>query len=209
MAIRNIDRVPLRSKPSSFSEDMEWLLSNLAGWTVEVNETATEVAELAEQTNSDAVSLAANTPVVLASANFKGLWSSLLGALNVPASVYHVGGYWMLASNLADVTAKEPSVDPEWVMLNLGREYINASKSIFMGDFLVDTSAGAVTLTLPDSPNLGYTCTFIDVAGTWETNNLTLARNGETIMGLAENMTANVSNIQFTIWYNGSDWRLI
>ena len=115
MAIRNIDRVPLRSNPSSFSEDMEWLLSNLAGWTVEVNETASEVELLAEQTNIDAISLAENTPSVLAIANFKGTWANLAGPLNIPATVYHLGMYWVLSSNVADVTTVAPSVSPIWL----------------------------------------------------------------------------------------------
>ena len=115
MPIRNIDRVPLRSNPSSFSEDMEWLLSNLAGWTVEVNETATEVAALAEQTNNAAISLAANTPSVLAIANFKGAWANLVGPFNIPSTVFHLGTYWTLAADVPDIAAVEPSVSSVWL----------------------------------------------------------------------------------------------
>ena len=36
----------------------------------------------------------------VASANFKGAWSSLTGALNIPASVTHNGYLWILLNNL-------------------------------------------------------------------------------------------------------------
>ena len=53
---------------------------------------------------------------ITSAANFKGLWSSLTGPLNIPASVYHLSQYWNLASNLADVTLKVPGTDPEWIV---------------------------------------------------------------------------------------------
>ena len=130
MTIRNIDRVPLRSKPSSFSEDMEWLLSNLAGWTVEVNETATEVAELAEQTNNDAISLAENTPSVLAIANFKGTWANLTGPIGVPSTVSHLGTYWTLGSDVPDITTVEPSVSPIWLPTGQSNHIFNLNNGI-------------------------------------------------------------------------------
>lgn len=52
--------------------------------------------------------------VAIASANFKGAWSTLTGALAVPASVFHSGGLWLLLSDVADVTAKVPGVAAEW-----------------------------------------------------------------------------------------------
>ena len=130
MAIRNLVRVPLRSNPSSFSEDMEWLLSNLVGWTTEVNETADEIELLAFQTNSDALSLAENTPSVLAVANFKGLWSSLSGTLNVPATVYHLGVYWVLASNVADVSTAVPGTSSSWIAFPMGNHLYNVNHGI-------------------------------------------------------------------------------
>lgn len=40
------------------------------------------------------------------------------------------------------------------------------------------------------------------------TNNLTVGRNGSTIMGLAENMTVSENNVEFTLVYSGSTWAL-
>jgi hypothetical protein len=51
-------------------------------------------------------------------ANYKGLWSSLTGALAIPASVYHLSKYWTLTTSLTDVTAKVPGTAPEWTEFN-------------------------------------------------------------------------------------------
>lgn len=90
-----------------------------------------------------------------------------------------------------------------------GMIYVNSSSSVSPGSYLVDTSAGGFTLTLPASPNRGDTLTLIDAMGTWAAANFILARNGKTIMAKAEDLTVNVSDQQFSIWYNGSDWRLV
>ena len=55
--------------------------------------------------------------LAVASANFKGNWSSLTGALNIPATVYHSGEYWNLLANVADVTAHTPGVSANWALL--------------------------------------------------------------------------------------------
>lgn len=52
--------------------------------------------------------------VAIASAHFKGAWSTLTGALAVPASVFHNGAFWVLLSDVANVTAKVPGVAAEW-----------------------------------------------------------------------------------------------
>ena len=77
------------------------------------------------------------------------------------------------------------------------------------GDYLlVDTSGGAFTITLPITPAANATVYFQDAKGTFSTNNLTVARNGQTIMGLSENLTASTDDYGFGLIYNGSDWRI-
>lgn len=87
--------------------------------------------------------------------------------------------------------------------------YVNAPGGISSKIYLVDTSSGAFTLTLPATPSTGMAITFIDAAATWGNNNFILGRNGKTIMGQSADLIVNVSNQEFTIWYNGSDWRLV
>ena len=67
-----------------------------------------------------AVTCTGLTNVAAAAANYKGLWSTLTGALNMPASVSHNGNYWALNANLADVTAATPGVSASWQPLNIG-----------------------------------------------------------------------------------------
>ena len=57
----------------------------------------------------------------------------------------------------------------------------------------VNTTSGAVTVTLPASPTAGQLVQVTDYAGTWTTNNVTVSRNGLNINGVAANYTLNVS----------------
>jgi hypothetical protein len=65
----------------------------------------------------------------------------------------------------------------------------------------IDTTSGTVTVTLPASPNQGDEIRFIDVAGTFDTNNLTIARNGKPIQGDAANMTVSTERAAFSLVY--------
>jgi hypothetical protein len=77
------------------------------------------------------------------------------------------------------------------------------------GGFLADTTAAAWTGLLPPAPAKGDSVELTDPFGTWGTNNLTVNRNGKTIMGQAANLICNVSGESFRLIYNGAgDWRL-
>jgi hypothetical protein len=86
---------------------------------------------------------------------------------------------------------------------------ISTTYTAAVGDkILANTSAGSFTITLPASPATGQTVEFQDSFGTWGVNALTIGRNGNTIMGLAEDMVASNTNMGFGLVYNGSDWRI-
>ena len=53
----------------------------------------------------------------------------------------------------------------------------------------VNTTSGAVTVTLPASPSAGQIVQITDYAGTFATNSCTVARNGSNILGFAQNAT--------------------
>ena len=81
-----------------------------------------------------------------------------------------------------------------------------AAVTLFAGQkVLVDTSASAITLTLPASPSLGNEVRIIDATGNSATNNITVARNGSNIMGLAEDFIINIDEAAFgLVYFNAS-----
>jgi hypothetical protein len=112
---------------------------NASGTNVYAN--AVEAAEAAE---AAAVSEAAAAAVVIdaeahrdaaaALANYKGLYTAQVGALAIPASVYHLTTFWALTENVADVTLEVPGTSTKWVAVTSGRG-------------AEEPAAGSVTLT--------------------------------------------------------------
>jgi hypothetical protein len=72
----------------------------------------------------------------------------------------------------------------------------------------VNTTGGAVTATLPATPTTGIAIFFADAGGAYATNNLTINRNGQTIMGSATNLTVSTDNQSVGLFYNGTTWRI-
>ena len=67
--------------------------------------------------------------------------------------------------------------------------------------YFVNTSSNAITCTLPASPTIGDFISFIDYAGTFDTNNFTVARNGNPIQGSATDLTVATERAGFTLVY--------
>ena len=67
--------------------------------------------------------------------------------------------------------------------------------------YFVNTTSGPLTLTLPTSPTLGDTISFVDYAGTFDTNNLTVARNGHNIQGVAADLTVSTERAGLSLVY--------
>ena len=65
--------------------------------------------------------------------------------------------------------------------------------------YFVNTSSIAITATLPATPTIGDSASFIDYAGTFDTNNLTIARNGKNIQGAAADLTVSVERAGLTL----------
>jgi hypothetical protein len=116
-------------------------------------------------------------------------------------------GVLLSANNLSDLTN-----------ISLARANLGVTAPIFVNTVTSNTTlqagatyrinAAGLTLTLPASPISNDTIHIIDGGGITLANPPTLARNANTIMGIAQNMTINVPGIDFTIWWTGSDWRL-
>jgi len=78
---------------------------------------------------------------------------------------------------------------------------VNSNERIF-----ADATAGAFTLTLPSSPSVGDTIQVLDVAGIFSTNNVTVARNGNKIQNLSEDLILNLNNAAVTMIFSGSTY---
>jgi hypothetical protein len=113
----------------------------------------------------------------------------------------------------SSVSRFEGYTGTQWADVSGANPYIERSSgyNAVAGDrIFVNTSAAAITITLPGSPVLGDTIRFIDGTGTMSINNLTIDRNGRNIMGLAENLTIDSENAAFSlVYYNTTyGWRL-
>ena len=70
--------------------------------------------------------------------------------------------------------------------------------------YFCDTTSAAFTATLP-AGTIGDECTFVDYAGTFDTNNLTIGRNGsDKINGSAADLTVAVERAAFTLVFTDS-----
>ena len=100
-----------------------------------------------------------------------------------------------------------------WTGLGGGNPWASTATNITIAAndrYFVDTSGGAKTITLPASPQVGDQVSLIDLAGTFDTNNLTIARNSLKIMGDTTDMTVDVEHSGIQLVYTGAThgWKL-
>ncbi len=83
---------------------------------------------------------------------------------------------------------------------------VTTNHTVSSGEILlIDTSGGTeLTLTLPASPRQGDRVNLIDVAGTTATTKAIIARNGNKIANLAEDLDFDVKNASLELFYSGS-----
>lgn len=89
-------------------------------------------------------SAAISAATAMASANFKGNWLGLSGAMAVPASVRHSGKYWMLLSGVANVAASEPGVNADWAEIVFGLGDVQGPASATAGNLAVLNATGKI-----------------------------------------------------------------
>ena len=76
--------------------------------------------------------------------------------------------------------------------------------------YFLNTTGNAITATLPASPTLGDEISFADYAGTFDSYNLTVARNGKKIQGATADLTVSTERAAFTLVFtdNTQGWLL-
>jgi hypothetical protein len=67
--------------------------------------------------------------------------------------------------------------------------------------YFVNTTCGAVTVTLPASPTAGDVVAFKDYAGQWNTNSVTLCNNGNKINGICSTASLSTQNQSVSLIY--------
>ena len=93
----------------------------------------------------------------------------------------------------------------------LSAKTITTTYSAASGEQLFcDTNGGGFTVTLPGSPSAGDVIRFFDLRKTFDSNALTLGRNGKLIQGDSANMTVSTEGVAFDIVYSGDTygWRI-
>lgn len=73
------------------------------------------------------------------------------------------------------------------------------------GIYGINTATSAVTVTLPADPKVGTWVKLYDEAANWHRINATVARNGQKIMGLSENMALNIQGDNVKLQFIGGE----
>ena len=114
----------------------------------------------------------------------------------------------------SDIEGPEFSDSTTWRAMKSGFYYNDVTSNITAATwncYFVDTNGGARTITLPNSGLIkGDTIRFLDLRKTFDTNALTIARNGQPIQGDAADLTVNTEGAAFDlIWHSSTyGWRI-
>ncbi len=115
MTIPTLDPPLATDDVATFNSKAADFVTDLVTWTTEVNSTATTIATNASTASTAATTASSASAAAVGAANFVGAWSSLSGALAIPASVSHSSKVWLLTASVADVTAHTPGVSANWL----------------------------------------------------------------------------------------------
>ena len=112
-----------------------------------------------------------------------------------------------VASTTGDALTSDTSGNLSWTTIAGGFTWVVKTTTytgVANDGIFADTSGGAWTLSLP-AGTLGDEIGIVDYAGTFDSNNLTVAPNGsEKIQGTAASLTCSVERAGFTLVYSGS-----
>ena len=103
-------------------------------------------------------------------------------------------------------------VGPTGPQPDINYTVVSSNTTLQAADLIAaDTSGGSFTLTLPLNPSNGDAVDIFDFSDTFDTNNLTIARNGTKIEGIEENLVCNVEGAYFTMIYTGATrgWQIL
>jgi hypothetical protein len=90
--------------------------------------------------------------------------------------------------------------------INYTRHTANVTAADKSG-IIADTTGGSFTVTLPATPSTGFQVSIVDGAD-WSVNNLTVARNGSTIEGAAEDLVLDIGGASVHLVYDSTTWEV-
>ncbi len=215
-SIDTLTTAPTRADPTNFDARADALLTGLVTFSGQLNTWTTQANDLADAANLNASNAATSASAAVATAG--ATVYSGVATYDYPDVVIGSDGHTYRCLGTG-VTGDNPvgSVTGDWLCITLNVQVqVNTATGNTTADdgeyYGVDTSGGAVTLTLPASPVAGLSFVGVyDPTGDWSTNNCTVARNGNSIMGLAEDLTCDLAYAGFVLRYVGSangGWRL-
>jgi len=180
-------------------------------FTGKMNTLAVEIEDTAAQVASDKVYVEEIKTYVNDAINYKGEYDSTVTyALSDSVTLDNLLYISKIDNNTAAIVPYESTA--EWLFRGTVQKQIvttstdyTAANNLIIG---VDTSSSQVTITLPSAPVDGDSVEVMDIASMFSANPLTIARNGQTIMGLAEDMVVDTDNVSLTLLYINNDWRL-
>lgn len=154
--ITTLGTPPSTLDPTSFDSRADSFLAQLPTMVTQLNSVNTTTYNNAVDAYTNAASAAvsaaasaADATIANAAANFKGTWSSLTGALNKPASVFHSGAFWSLLNNLANVTTSQPGVSADWQVCGGAFPLVPISTNQTAAPWKTYVITAACTLTAP------------------------------------------------------------
>ncbi len=149
---------------------------------------------------------------------------SLNGILQAPTSSFTISGatitfasnlatgdsidFIMLLGNVLDIgTPSDGVITEPKLAANTGgivdwQAVVTSNTTMVAGrGYFVDTSSGAITMTLPSSATRGDEVHIIDYGATADTNNITIGRNSHKIQGASSDLTVATERAAFTLVY--------
>lgn len=115
---------PTRTNPTNFDTNADAFLTALVTFSTQANNAATTIDAQYNSVLSNSTIASDSATISQASANFKGAWSSLTGAVSRPASVSHNNKFWaLLPASLANITLSQPGVSADWIEITVGIKY--------------------------------------------------------------------------------------
>lgn len=214
---------PQRGDRTTFSTRVDAFVTWMATAVGEFGAVATNVYNNAVDAYNNAVAGAASASAAsisaansaasaLASANSAGAMMWVSGTTYaLGAAVWSPLNRVVYRRIVAGAGTTDPSLDvTNWALIGtLGLTVATVSgttQTAVAGSHYVLTNVAASTLTLPATPASGDTVA-VTVANSLTTN--VIARNGQTIMSLAEDMTLDNALTTVTLRFISNSWRLI